>query len=189
MDGGTQMGALSLHTGTWGQSEYGIRSQGRRAARQGGGWETPECPGSQMCHGSREHWPQGAASTEAQRWEAGGQTVHTHEGLGRGRRVGVPPCPGGVGHWEPKQSRPMLLSGHRQPCAHRCGRQTDGLDGVSRRSHRGAPACRAPGERGRCPVGGGPFPVPACSPQKWRRAVLSEAEQAVRTVELESLPI
>lgn len=45
------------------------------------------------------------------------------------------------------------------------------------------------GGRGRCLAGGGPFLVPARLPQRWQREVLSEAEQAVSTVELESLPI
>lgn len=50
-----------------------------------------------MCHGSWEHWPQGATSTEAQRWEGSDQTVHAPEGLGLGHRMGVPQCLGGEG--------------------------------------------------------------------------------------------
>lgn len=95
----------------------------------------------------------------------------------------------GRGRWEPKQSGPMLHSDHWQPCAHRGGRRTYGLDRVSRQSRRGASASPAPGGRGRCLAGGGPFLVPARLPQRWQREVLSEAEQAVSTVELESLPI
>lgn len=50
-----------------------------------------------MCHGSWEHWPQGATSTEAQMWEGGDQTVRAPEGLGWGCRVGVPQGLGGEG--------------------------------------------------------------------------------------------
>ena len=46
-----------------------------------------------MCHGSWEHWPQGATSTEAQRWEGSDQTVHAPEGLGLGNPE-IPAFPG-----------------------------------------------------------------------------------------------
>lgn len=123
------------------------------------------------------------------RGSVGGAGESLRDGLGAQGR-GCLSAWKGWEHWERKQSGPLLHSGPWQPCAHGGWKTlTDGLDGVSGQSPRGASASLAPGGVGCCLAGGGPFQVLAHLPQRRGREVLSEAEQVVRTVEVESLPI
>lgn len=173
MDRATQTGALSLCSGTWGQRvnvASGHRAGGlpgrveveRRLSAVGAGCATgagsigPRVRPAQRPRGGRavtrlSTLPRGSA------WGTGWGSLSAWEGRG---------------HWERKQSGSMLHSDHWQPCARRGGRQTYGLDRVSRQSRRGASACPAPGARGRGLSGGGSFLVPARLPQRWQREVL-----------------